>query len=88
MTETSTTCCDAPGCRRSVVKRGYCDRHYQQVRRHGRLTPETEHGRKPVACKEPGCERTDVAARGLCWMHYTRRRRAEKAAEADRGEDR
>jgi hypothetical protein len=32
--------CKAPNCDRLVVSRGYCGKHYQQIRKHGRLTPE------------------------------------------------
>ena len=38
----SVAVCQARGCADAAVTREYCPRHYQQVRRHGRLAPERE----------------------------------------------
>jgi hypothetical protein len=56
-------------CEEEQVAKGYCFRHYQQVRRYGRLTPEREriYGRK--ACEVPGCEEKH-SSRGFCKKHY------------------
>lgn len=35
--------CKAPGCIRRKIKRGYCDRHYQQWFHHGKLLPTYTH---------------------------------------------
>ena len=43
--------CQAADCDRTARTAGYCPRHYQQVRRHGRLTPEREyHSRNGICC--------------------------------------
>ncbi len=34
--------CLASRCTTFQIAKGYCYRHYQQIRRHGRLTPEKE----------------------------------------------
>jgi hypothetical protein len=39
---TAIVACLAGGCRCPARTAGYCPTHYQQVRRHGRLTPERE----------------------------------------------
>ncbi len=44
--------------------RGLCDRHYQALRRAGKLAPRPER-----ACKEEGCTRP-YRARGYCKIHY------------------
>ena len=61
--------CAAPGCARAQVAKGLCFRHYQQVRRRGRLTPERErtYGRK--GCRVPGCAGSH-SSRGYCKRHY------------------
>jgi hypothetical protein len=66
--------CAAPGCGRPTQARGYCARHYHQVRRHGHLTPERERETNgPGVCTEPGCDRKAIA-KGLCGPHYWRAR--------------
>lgn len=57
--------CGEPGC--VVVgrtTRGLCDRHYQQTRRAGKLTPRPER-----VCQVDGCIRPH-RARGYCKIHY------------------
>jgi len=59
MSSTKTTLnktCSAPDCAKKAVSRGHCPRHYQQMRRYGRLTPEREY--KVAAkstCSAPSC---------------------------------
>lgn len=60
--------CTAPRCARPAETAGYCCRHYAQVRRHGRLTPEREYDHRPAQCIVPGCGGR-VQARGWCWRH-------------------
>lgn len=66
--------CKAAGCGRGVATAGYCARHYQQVRRHGRLTPEREYQPLGVSCKAPNCGGAP-AAKGYCFKHYQQVRR-------------
>ncbi len=52
---TAIVACLAGGCRCPARTAGYCPTHYQQVRRHGRLTPGVSvNGR--TGCRIPGCE--------------------------------
>ena len=52
------------------VARGHCGRHYQQVRRYGRLTPERERSLdSSPSCQIPNCKGKH-AARGYCKKHY------------------
>ena len=66
--------CKAGQCDRSAVTIGYCSRHYQQIRRHGRLTPEREYGKRGARCAVGYCEATPIA-RGYCFRHYQQIRR-------------
>lgn len=66
--------CQSPNCERPARTKGYCPRHYQQVRKYGRLTPEREIGRNPSICIVEGCS-NKVAARGYCSKHYAQIRR-------------
>ena len=66
--------CKAPGCTRPARTKDYCPRHYQQVRSHGRLTPEREHRRNAEDCLVSGCESPPVA-KGYCYRHYQQIRR-------------
>lgn len=60
--------CEAPNCGRLAVARGYCSKHYYQVRTHGGLTPDLERKGK-IICKSPGCHE-ETHARGYCSKHY------------------
>lgn len=66
--------CHSPSCGRSARTSGYCPKHYQQIRRHGRLTPEREYGSRGAECGVAGCVR-DQIAKGLCFRHYQQIRR-------------
>lgn len=70
--------CRVPDCERTAQTAGYCPRHYQQVRRHGRLTPELEYRARqqsgPILCQVPGWEEKSVA-RSYCARHYQQIRR-------------
>ena len=66
--------CQAADCDRTARTAGYCPRHYQQVRRHGRLTPEHEyHSRNGICC--PSHCRESAIAKGYCFRHYQQIRR-------------
>ncbi len=69
--------CQVSHCQRPIHAHSYCQRHYQQIRRHGQLTPECEQksARGPQAlCKASGCG--DAAATlGYCPRHYQQVRR-------------
>ena len=66
--------CGVAGCGRPRTARGLCNRHYQQMRRHGRLTPEREYGERHRSCQVPSCGEGAVA-KGLCARHYQQVRR-------------
>lgn len=68
------SCCNAEGCDKPARTAGYCPRHYQQVRRHGRLTPEREYHRRNGQCQVNDCNGPEIA-KGLCFRHYQQKRR-------------
>ena len=72
--ETEATHCKASRCSRRAHTTGLCSRHYQQVRRHGRLTPEREYHPRGEVCIVEGCPKPQIA-RGLCYRHYQQVRR-------------
>lgn len=51
--------CSVENCTGRHYANSYCKRHYAQVLRHGRLTPERERGEVRV-CKAEDCGRTDT----------------------------
>lgn len=71
---TTKPSCQAGNCRQPARTRGYCPRHYQQILRHGRLTPEREYRRCAGGCIAEHCERPQIA-RGYCFRHYQQYRR-------------
>ena len=64
-------------CDRPVYARGHCERHYRQLLRRGRLSPD----RLPAPCAAQDCDRVAVT-RGWCHAHYLRWVRAGDAQEA------
>ena len=66
--------CMVKGCGRGPCVAGYCPRHYQQIRRHGRLTPEREYHKRGERCMVEGC-RDQQVAKGYCFRHYQQVRR-------------
>ena len=66
--------CRAGHCQRDAQTAGYCPRHYQQIRRHGRLTPEREYATRGQQCQVEGCQKSQIA-KGLCFRHYQQKRR-------------
>lgn len=41
--DTAARKCSVPGCNGKYRAKGYCQKHYAQIRNHGKLTPESEH---------------------------------------------
>jgi hypothetical protein len=66
--------CKAENCDQEARTNSYCPRHYQQVRRHGRLTPEREYNKRGGLCGVDGCKEFQVA-KGYCFRHYQQMRR-------------
>lgn len=62
--------CAAKDCSRSHYAKGYCKKHYYQIKTYGRLTPELERVRGVRrVCKVPGCGRGDTV-NWLCRKHH------------------
>jgi hypothetical protein len=52
----SSNKCSVVHCPTEIYSKGFCKKHYTQILRHGRLTPDTERGvLRP--CTAKGCER-------------------------------
>ena len=66
--------CQADTCQQPARTAGYCPRHYQQVRRYGRLTPEREYRPRQGGCVAQHCQMPQVA-KGYCFRHYQQVRR-------------
>lgn len=59
--------CSTKSCEQRHYAKGLCKKHYAQLLRHGRLTPERERG--PVrVCEVDGCGRDDTIY-GYCRKH-------------------
>ena len=79
--------CSVEGCDKMYhsdkgCAKGMCSRHYQQVRTHGRLTPELEHAPKADACSALGCTKP-VFSKCACSKHYWLRRSAAQRARLE-----
>jgi hypothetical protein len=59
--------CTVGNCQARHYAKDYCKKHYAQVLRHGKLTPERERGAVRV-CLAEGCNRTDTI-RWYCRKH-------------------
>lgn len=59
--------CSVESCGREVYATGHCKRHYMQILRHGKLTPEREHGRA-APCGSSSCQQK-ACVRGYCRKH-------------------
>ena len=66
--------CRAGACKQEAKTGGYCPKHYQQLRRHGRLTPEREYAKRGEACSVENCSEAPIA-KGYCFRHYQQVRR-------------
>ncbi|PGF05234.1 hypothetical protein [Bacillus toyonensis] len=61
--------CREKGCHSKVRAKGLCAKHYTQVQRHGRVTPEKEKLQNGGICSEKNCN-NKLRSRGLCASHY------------------
>ncbi|MHC4389873.1 MAG: hypothetical protein ACYTFT_15065 [Planctomycetota bacterium] len=59
--------CQVKDCETKHYAKSLCKKHYTQVLRHGRLTPERERGIERI-CGVESCERTDTVGR-FCRKH-------------------
>ena len=79
-----TGLCQVEDCKGDVKARGYCQKHYQQVRTHGQVLPSSRKKLccrmkdRPAHCLAPGCETVKLQARWLCVRHYQQVRRHGK----------
>lgn len=68
----------------------YCGNAFEQQRRDQRFCSRQCAGRtgggprKHLGCQADGCERTDMAAHGLCYLHYKRKYQPEPKIVRDR----
>lgn len=62
--------CKVKGCDSELLACGYCSKHYQEVRKYGRVRSK----RKPQKCAVRWCEE-EVAAKRYCMRHYQQLRR-------------
>jgi len=58
--------CSAPHCNKEVYVKGYCRKHYIQIRKYGELKPDKE---IYTECVVEGCSEKPFS-RGLCHRHY------------------
>lgn len=66
--------CTVPGCQNKCLAKGYCSKHYSQIREHGKiLVPKVA----PSICKVPGCGKKHLA-KGYCSQHYDHMRKHGK----------
>lgn len=64
--------CISESCEFPAISRGYCNIHYQRLRKSGELKPKHKTADRPI-CSESQCERA-VKTRGLCNAHYQSKR--------------
>jgi len=60
--------CSAELCSHDFYAKGYCKRHYTQILRHGRLTPERERGNDKT-CSAATCDRKAKGYLPYCRKH-------------------
>ena len=66
--------CPVETCNATAEVAGLCPKHYQQIRRHGHLTPEREYRKRGTTCEAEGCSEAQTA-KGYCFRHYQQVRR-------------
>lgn len=64
--------CLVVGCQSNAFCKGYCSKHYQQIKFHGKIK-EKEELYIDKFCKNLGCSKP-VFAKGLCQNCYTKSR--------------
>lgn len=72
--------CKVPECEENHSAKGYCSKHYGQIKNHGRLAPELE--RKYIdptkACTIEGCNEPQNCIEGLCKRHQIQKKKNGK----------
>ena len=63
--------CSVEGCNRKHEAKGYCDKHYKQFKKHGRIIDDEL---KPKNCLVEGCNEKHYG-KGYCLKHYTQVRK-------------
>ncbi|PHE64132.1 hypothetical protein COF68_04590 [Bacillus toyonensis] len=71
--------CKVTGCSGTVTAKELCSKHYQQTRKHGRITPELERIYLDT-CSLFDCNEKHLA-KGYCYKHYYERCRRKKIEE-------
>lgn len=66
--------CKVPGCNNIHVAKGYCDKHYRQIKKHGKIMDEIYENNKNRKCKIEGCDEK-YYSQGYCRLHYERLKR-------------
>jgi hypothetical protein len=76
MKATGVAACLAEGCDRKYHAKGYCCKHWHQISRHGRLTPEVERmsNNENILCSVENCN-SKTESKGLCTKHYLQLKR-------------
>lgn len=71
--------CKVDGCDIKIKQNGYCSKHYSQIYRHGRLTPEKERQKynANTKCNHEGCKEI-AKTKGYCLTHYSQKWRYGK----------
>lgn len=66
--------CEVPECGRNLFARGFCNPHYNRLRNHGDVQPDTPIRTTKIdsgiECSVDTCTRRNIKARGLCRGHY------------------
>lgn len=63
--------CEVKNCGAKHYSKGTCKKHYTQVKRHGKLTPESERGAPRAQCRALKClEFYSSKKTGLCRRHH------------------
>lgn len=76
--------CTVEGCNNIKKTKYYCDKHYTQIVRHGRLTPEREYKKEKAICSIENCDKK-VYAKILCRWHWMLQRKQKRQEEFDLG---
>jgi hypothetical protein len=64
------------GCSEPAFCKGYCTKHYQQIKFHGKIKEKETHLTVSGFCKNLGCGKL-VFAKGFCQNCYTKQRLKE-----------
>ena len=74
--------CVVADCTKGSYTRGYCQYHYDYLRRRGQLPPLQTRQHTDGPCKFDGCP-TKVYAKGMCNAHYQQARRGSVLVVVD-----